>query len=158
MEKDFYTSEVDPVILKQRGDYISERWTQLHEVSTKAADETKKFLFIVNAGGAVAVLSFIGVNETSDIALGAKSALILFCLGVVSVGILHARITHRLYDLFTDWRENCSKYWNQEIGYTQLTTEDEKKTDSDKCEFVIGYISAAFFLAGLIVGGVTLLN
>jgi hypothetical protein len=158
MKTDFHNSKVDPVVLKQRNEYISHRWSQLYKVSTKAADEAKKFLFLVNAGGAVAVLSFIGAKDNSAISLGTKWSLILFCLGIVAVGILHIRITHRLYDLFNDWRKNSSKYWNQEIGYNQLTTEDEQKTDSDKCEFIIGYVSAFFFLAGLIVGGITLLK
>lgn len=158
MNKDFYSSELDRATLEHREEFIAHRWAELYKISNKAADETKKFLFIVNAGGAVAMLSFIGANGDARISAGTKWALVLFCCGLVAVGILHIRITHRVYGLFNAWRKNSAKYWKQEIGYTQLTTEDEKRTDSDFLEFFIGYVSAFFFLAGLIIGGITLIK
>ena len=88
----------------------------------------------------------------------AKGALILFCIGLVFVGILHARVTHRFYKLFNDWRKNTALYYNQKIGFSKLTADDEEKTNSDFWEFLIAYFSFGAFLLGLIVGGITLLK
>jgi hypothetical protein len=158
MNDDFYHSEIDKPLLEARNKYISERWEQLYNVSTNAAEEAQKYLFWVNSGGAVAVLGFIGANSEAAKSWGAKGALILFCIGLVFVGILHARVTHRFYKLFNDWRKNTALYYNQKIGYSKLTADDEEKTNSDFWEFLIAYFSFGAFLLGLIVGGITLLK
>jgi hypothetical protein len=89
---------------------------------------------------------------------GARLSLILFCIGIVFVGILHARITRRLYKLLNDWRADAALYYNQKIGFSKLTSDDKDKTKSDFWEFLIAYCSFGAFLVGLISGAIILLK
>ena len=51
---------------------------------------------------------------------------------------------------------NSQKYYDQKLPYSELVNDDEKNTDSDRLEYLIAYGSAAFFITGLIFGGIAL--
>ncbi|MFA7256714.1 MAG: hypothetical protein WC047_03990 [Kiritimatiellales bacterium] len=153
---DFHDSSNDPSVLNSRNEYIAGRWKQLYELTHKEADGVKKFLFLVNSGGAVAMLGFIGTNQQIAQNSYVRLSLILFCIGIVFVGALHARILHRLHGMHEAWMKNSGRYWKREISYTDLINDDEKKSSSDIPEFTIGYLAVAAFIAGLIAGGLAL--
>jgi hypothetical protein len=49
--------------LEQCDIYIGNRWKQLGELELDTANEGAKYLFLINSGGAVAVLSFLGAIQ-----------------------------------------------------------------------------------------------
>ena len=156
MNNDHYHSGVDKKFPESRGKYISERWEQLYNVSVKASHDAIQFLFLINAGGSVAVLGFMGASDAARRACETKTALIFFALGIIFVGIFHAINVHRLEYIFNQWRKNVSLYHNNEESYSKLTSEDEKRSCSIFLEYLFPYLSGIAFVVGLIFGGIAL--
>ncbi len=153
MEKnDFYTNGIPKETLDARNKYIEERWEQLYHVSTQAANEVLKYLFYVNAGGAGAVLGFMGSSATARDLVGAKIALISFGIGLVFVGVVRAIIIHRTNFFFKKWKEGVEKYYAVKVGFNKITDQDENRAESDFWEFLFGYLSAIAGLVGLASG------
>ena len=98
MDNDYYHSKVPKNILEQRDKYIENRWEEHSQSSYQTAQDAIKFLFLVNSGGAVASLSFLGASKVPDSYF--KFSLISFCVGLVFIGFLHSRLTYRTATLF----------------------------------------------------------
>ncbi len=159
MEKnDFYTSDVPKETLDARNKHIEERWEQLYYVSTQASNEVLKYLFYVSAGGAGAVLGFMGSSETARNLVGAKIALICYGIGLVFVGVVRVIIVHRTKFFFGKWTEDVAKYYAVKVGYNEIVDFDTKRTKSDVWEFIFGYVSAIACLLGLVFGGFALFS
>ena len=156
--KDYYNTRVPKETLETRNNFISERWEQLHEFYLKHSDETIKYLLYVNAGGAAISIGFMGASESIRSLICLRISLCFFAFGLICVGILRAILLHKIKYLFDNWRKDSEKYWNSQIGYSELTQKDDKRSESDWGAFVVGYISGGSFIVGLILGGVSLLN
>ena len=153
-----YNTSVPAEIIKSRDKYISERWEQLYNVSTEHAKETIQYLFIVNAGGTGALLGFLGVSEKARSSGFLIAALCCFSAGLVLVGILRVFIVHHLMGIFERWKKDVSKYYMNQITYDEITSEDDRRTGSDKIEFTIGYLSGILFIVGLVLGSIGLFD
>lgn len=158
MNDDFYNSGVPSNILEENNAHIEARWKELSEFYLRFVDEMIKYLLYVNAGGAAISLGFMGASDMARNSIWLKIALCFFALGLVFVGILRATLVHKIKNLFDSWRGDCEKYWNQKIGFTKLTQADENRSESDLYAFVLGYISGAAFILGLICGGISLFS
>lgn len=73
---------------KQQRGHIDQRWGQLYELEKEWGKEVIKYLMLVNAGGAVATLSFIGTSDAVRAAVTPKIALLLFFLGLLCSGFI----------------------------------------------------------------------
>ena len=45
--------------------FIDARWAQLHEIEKESADNIFRYLLLVNSGGAIATLSFLGASSVA---------------------------------------------------------------------------------------------
>lgn len=153
---DFYYSSVPKETLDARNKFITERQEELSEFYLKHSDETIKYLLYVNAGGAAIVIGFMGASESIRTSTCLRVALCCFAFGLVCVGVLRAILLHKVKYLFDNWRKGAEKYWKQDIGFTELTDKDEKRSESDWLAFLVGYFSGGAFVIGLILGGVSL--
>ena len=129
---------------------IDNRWGQLYDLSAKAADSAVKYLFTTNAGGAVAVLAYLGYGSNPE--SSAKCALVCFFVGLLFVGILHAYNLHSDEGLFNHYRYLVNKYRKGELDWDGVVSADEKKSESSFSPYVLGYLSFAFFILGCIFG------
>ena len=49
------------------GPITHQRWEQLNKLVMANSDRTNRQLFFTNAGGAIAIMSFLGTNSLSDL-------------------------------------------------------------------------------------------
>ena len=110
-----------------------------------------KMLFIINSGGAIAILSYMGSSD-SVITGTIVFALCCFFIGIILVGILIARAVHCMNNLYEGWKKDVSKFYKDEIDWEKLTESDEKRVPNELPDFIIGYASFAAFIIGSIVG------
>lgn len=138
-----------------RNDYIQKRWSQLQALSKESGEHAIKYLFTVNAGGAVATLAYLGSKTNSTI--GIKVSLVLFFIGLIFVGILKAYTLHQHEALFSHYREQVTRYYNNQIEWDTLIKSDEEKVGNPLAPYVFGYIGFGCFIFGSIVGACTLM-
>ncbi len=153
---DFYYSNVRKDIIDDRNKTIFERWEDLRQFYLKYIDEMVKHLLYVNAGGAAIVIGFMGASESIRASICLRLALCCFAFGLVCVGVLRAILLFIAKYQFDNWRKDAERYWKAEIGFTELSDNDDKRSESDWGAFIVGYISGGACIIGLILGGVSL--
>ncbi len=158
MNDDYYHSDVDKEILKDRTKGINRRWKELYELESEAEKEALKFLFITNSGGAVATLSFMGASENIRNNGFAVASLILFVVGLVLLGITRAIILKKLNSVFRGYKSDVFDYFDQEKRYRQVLNNDEERSKSIFQPYLFGCLSAIALITGFITGGIALLK
>lgn len=138
-----------------RNDTIQSRWSQLHALSKESGENAIKYLFAVNSGGSVATLTYLGSKINSTI--GIKISLMIFFFGLITVGILKAYTLHKHEGLFANYQKQVAKYYENQIGWSDLLKSDNDKVGSPIVPYIFGYISFACFIVGSIIGAYTLM-
>jgi hypothetical protein len=157
-QNDYYNSSVPKEVLETKNNSISVRWKELSEFYLKYSDEMIKYLLYVNAGGAATSIGFMGASEVIRGSVCMRIALLCFALGLTFVGILRALLVHKIKYLFDNWRKDAEKYWNNRMAYSELSENDDKRSESDWYAFTVGYVSGGFFILGLIFGAISLFS
>ena len=142
---------------KQQRSYINQRWGQLYELEKEWGKEAIKYLMLVNAGGAVATLSFIGTSDAVRTAVTPKIALLLFFLGLLCSGFMIAYAYETMSRLFTRWQKDVEAHDRKEITYDELLRRDDERVPSGVADRVLGYTSLLSFALGFLVGAAGLL-
>ena len=151
-------SKTAPQLLAERLKYIEGRWGQLNSLSKDAADRAIKHLTLINAGGAVAMLSFLGTSTAARTLLLPRVALGCFVTGIVLVGILDLLILHHVERIFLNWRQTTPKYYEDKIDWEDMTAADDKLSYTVWREYLVGYIAFFCFIAGAIIGVFSLIT
>jgi hypothetical protein len=133
---------------------INGRWGQLYGLEKEAAEQGIKFLFLTNAGGAVAVLSFIGTSDVVRLLIAPKIALGLFALGVVLNGVLLALRLHQFERLFKQWREDVDTYFKGDLDRDELYKRDNQRANTKMyvANYIVAHSSFICFIAGGVIG------
>lgn len=149
-----YTDEkLSDELRKIRNNYINDRWIQLHALSKESGESAIKYLFTTNAGGAVAVLAYLGaISGNGEPVLSAKIALVLFFIGLLFVGLYKAYMVRDHEGLFDHYTKLVDEYYEGKIGWGALVKSDETKVGSSLTPYILGYISFAAFFGGCISG------
>lgn len=145
-------SETPAESLAVRKAYIDLRWKQLSELSISWGDEAIKYLLFVNAGAMAGALSFIGAMPQIRQSQWPQTALSLFVLGVVLVGIYHAVRYHRTEWLFRGWRESVAAYSSDQLDWNDLLDGDAARSKKGNGPLlVLAYASLLCFMSGLLI-------
>ncbi len=150
-------SELNDKIRKEYCDYIETRWGQLYELQKEWGDKAIKMLFVINAGGAIAILSYMA-SSNSTITAAVIFTLCCFFIGIILVGTLVARTVHCMKNLYEGWTTDVNKFYKDEIEWKKLIELDENRIPNELPDFIIGYASFATFIIGSIVGVTGLLK
>lgn len=145
-------SDTEQPLLGERLKYITDRWTQLNHLTKDISDRAIAYLTLTNAGGAVAMLSFLGANRDLRDLLPPKLALGSFVLGIVFVGVLHARMFHHVENIFANWRKAVRIYYDDQIDWEDMTATDDNLSYNTRLEYLAGYISFGCFIVGVVIG------
>ena len=119
-----------------------------------------RFLFFVNAGGAVATASFIATAEKFD-DNRLVWALIYFIGGLVCVGALNAFRYHVSIKVADVWIANLNFFYKNEVSWKDLFSKTEEANPARLFKYLdplIGYCSFASFILGCLLAGCDLLN
>src|SRR6266568_7268127 len=115
-----FSQEPDHV-RQYRFNFISARWAQLNQLTKEWTDKAISFLMLTNAGGAVAVLSFMGASEKVRGMLGTQVALCCLALGVICTGFLVAKQFHRFERLLAHYKKDSERYLTDQMEWDTLT-------------------------------------
>ncbi|MCC7407700.1 MAG: hypothetical protein IT442_06485 [Phycisphaeraceae bacterium] len=131
---------------------INTRWEQLYFLEKEAIDRAIKYLFYVNAGGAVAVLGFIGANQEISSLVSVKVTLSFFILGLLMVGCFNAWKYYSITSLFRHWREGVRQYYAGELGLSAIQKKDEELSSQECLGKVLAWGSFICIWAGCVSG------
>jgi hypothetical protein len=128
----------------------------LNGLTKEWTDKAISYLMITNAGGAVAVLSFMGASDTVRKMIGPRIALGCFALGVVCVGILVAKQFHRAERLLAGYKTDSNKYLTDQMEWDTVTSRDEDRFKPTFWDYSWGYAALILFIGGCLLGAITL--
>lgn len=141
---------------RQNVEYVSDRWKELAALQRDAAGHATNYLMVTNAGGAVAVLSFMGAMKTARPFDLAVPMLTFFILGVVIVGAGRALAFFHVARRFDRWRDAAHRYYNDEWTWAQALDHDSAMGTRSRLGAFLGFSSFGCFLAGCALGVVSL--
>jgi len=124
-------SQEPAFVQQQRFGFISTRWSQLDGLVKEWTDKAISFLMLTNAGGAVAVLSFMGASEKVRGMLGPQVALCCFALGVICTGFLIAKQFHRFERLLAHYKKDSERYLTDQMEWDTLTSRPSSRCASN---------------------------
>jgi hypothetical protein len=138
--------------------YINERWSQLYGLVKAATSEAFSFTFLTNAGGAIAVLGFMGASEIARSSAGAKTSLLLFALGVVSAGLLRLFYLRHVTGMLNSWASDAKRFYADQISEEQMDSDDDVRTNGWllKAQYAFGYAAFLLFVSGCVAGYISL--
>lgn len=140
------------MIAKEHFEYIDDRFEQLINESKDVANKVAQLLFLSNAGGAAATLSFLGAVAGIRLQWAPKAALVLFVLGIIIVGIHMAIRVHYVDGLLSAFRHDVIKFYEERLDWKTLTDTDAKRSEKVAWQYITGYGSFGCFIVGAIVG------
>lgn len=149
------TERTDATYLKwkRETELTQQRWKQLYELEKEWGKEAIKYLMLLNSGGAVAALSFIGAVGPDYVWPQAKVALGFYLVGVILAGTMVAVAYLTVSSIFKGWQADYDLYYYEKITYKQLSARDDARVPSGKLDVVLGISSFACFILGSLVGG-----
>ena len=138
--------------------YLNQRWRQLYELEKEWGEKAVNYLFLTNAGGAIATLSFLGAAKDAIYLPCIKLALVTFVLGVIFVGVVTARAYHHMQNLFVGYKKDANKFLQDSVSWEHLSDEDDLRVNSMCFQYLFPYASFLCFILGCIFGGYGLLG
>jgi len=118
---------------KNENDYISSRWSQLYELEKEWGTLAVKYIILLNSGGAVATLGFIGSAGAENVPVQAKWALLFFVFGIVLGGTMIAHANHTILARFKNWQAGVKQYRasKSDKRFDELIQHDEDALNYD---------------------------
>jgi hypothetical protein len=138
-----------------RWGYINRRWSQLNALTKDWGDKAISYLMLTNAGGAVAVLSFMASDKVRKM-VGPRIALCCFALGVIFTGILVAKQLHRFEGLYKGYKKDSQQYLAGQMEWATVVSEDDKRVQASFWDYGLGYVAFILFIGGCMAGGISL--
>jgi uncharacterized integral membrane protein len=146
-------SEATAEVRAQRADYVKGRWEQLADLQKMWIERVIRYLFIINSGGAVAMLTFMSSHTAIAESPWALSMLLLFVIGVILVGVLQIFNMHFINRLYALWREEVEKFYGDDLNWEVLISADADRSGEPAIVYVLGYISFGCFITAAVIGG-----
>lgn len=132
--------------------YIDDRFEQLITESKDVAEKAAHLLFLANAGGAAATLTFLGAVAGIRIQWAPKAALVLFVIGIIFVGCHMAIRIHHVDRLLSAFQRDVIKFYDEQLEWKTLTDDDAKRSEKVLWQYISGYASFGCFIAGATIG------
>jgi len=165
------TDELGKQAPPNQQDQQKERWVSViknamqqylnaHDARTESLD---KYLFLVNAGGAIATLSFIGAivaRGGQDIVTGAAVTLMLFVVGLLLTGVERFINYQTMGSRMLDLHKNAMKFFGDafptDTKFDSLIKDAlEREVNRGNWTLALGLSSFGCFIGGCYFGAVT---
>lgn len=147
----YNTNTPEPQIKRQIS-HIENRWKQLNTLLTSIVSDAIQFLFLVNSGGCIAILTFIGTVESARQLDWPWYVLGIFFFGLICVGLFHAAKYHAVNWIYTGYQKDVSRFYMDEIDSEELSDLDDKRVNKSGWIALFAYVSFICFIAGGAVG------
>jgi hypothetical protein len=124
---------------------INERWRQLHAHEKEWAERAVQYLFLTNAGGDIATLSFLGASEKAFNRTGLKWSSALFVGGLILVGFVIAKTYYHMSGLFKHYRRAVDSYFHDQITWDDMNRQDARRSEDKFVGHVLPWAAFLFF-------------
>jgi hypothetical protein len=95
---------------REQLEFIDDRFNQLIGLSRDAFERVIRYLFVANAGGAAATLSFLGTVSAMRTQWATKTALAFFVAGLILVGVHSAIWVHHSDSLYRNFYRDVTRF------------------------------------------------
>ena len=151
-----FDPELEPEVRKAREHFIDQREKQLQSITVSAAESGVKFLFTTNAGGAIAVLTYLGaIASTTNQTQVLKYSLAMFFVGIILVGIYRAYLAETYGKMFKIFQKKTANYFTNEKEweiYISEIQEDVEILRKSQIARIFVYGSFVCFILGSTIG------
>lgn len=137
---------------------IDQRWGQLYELEKESVERAFRYLLFTNSGGAIATLSFLGASTSIQFPLGVKTALLLFVLGIIIVGVSNAMQYHFFTHIFNAYKQDVDTFYKNKNEWADLISNDSKRSVERCRDITVAYLSFGCFILGCAVGAFSLFS
>lgn len=145
----FTDVEVDKLFIFTR---IEEQAKKVHGDSLSSIEGAINYLFLTNAGGAVATLSLLAASAGKSDKIGPFWALVFFCVGVGLVGIVkHFRVTY-FAKCSKAWVRESARFYAGQISWEEFNANYEVAAREPRWPYLVGYSSFLCLVAGAVIG------
>ena len=147
-----YNIDTPKIILDEYVKHNDERWSQLNDLIISVINDGVKYLFLVNAGGSVAILTFIGTSTDVRGLEWPWTVLFFLFLGLIFVGVLHFARYHVIGYLLNKWSRDVVKFYQGYTEHETLFNSDAKRVKKTEWILVFAYLSFFSFICAGIFG------
>ena len=151
-----FDPDLKPEVRKAREHFIEQREKQLQSITVTAVESGVRFLFTTNAGGAIAVLTYLGAiasnaNQTQTL----KSSLAYFFLGIILVGLYRAFLAETYGKMFKNFQLQTANYFSSEKEWESYISEIKAEVETlrkSQVGRILIYGSFLCFVLGSAIG------
>jgi hypothetical protein len=147
-----YNNQTPPALINEYINRINSRWKQLNDLLLGIITDGIKYLFYVNAGGCVAVITFIGTSDNVRKLDWPWWVLSLFFIGLIFVGVLNLSRYHVIESLLSNWQKDVVEFYSGHLDFDDMSANDDKRVEKSQWVLWLAYISFACFIGGGAVG------
>ena len=152
------TENPRPSISDQDLQRINRRWAELHALEHQYTLAGLKFLFYSNAGGTIAILSFVGVAKLALSDFLVRWAFISFVAGVILYGISVLVLYFRVVSIHAGYRRDVDRWFDGSLSQDELNANDLRRSGESIVDYLAPFGSFFCFVDGCIMGGYALMQ
>lgn len=150
-----FNTETPTATLDKYIDHVDSRWSQLNELILTVVTDGIKFLFYINAGGCVAMITLIGTADSVRQLNWPWYVLGSFFIGLLFVGFLNIARYHSIDLILKGWQNDVGEFYEGNLDFVDMCNEDNIRVKKSEWILYLAYIAFACFIAG---GGVGFYN
>lgn len=150
-----YNDQTPPALLNEYINRVEARWKQLNDLLLNIVTDGIKYLFYVNAGGCVAMITFIGTAEAIRQLNWPWYVLGLFFIGLLFVGMLNFTRYHAVDSILKGWQKDVGVFYDGNLEFHDMSNRDDERVAKSNWLLIFAYLSFACFIGG---GGVGFFN
>lgn len=147
-----YNDQTPDYLLKEYVKRCDERWEQLNSLLLSVITDGVKYLFVVNAGGCIAMLTFLGTSEDLRKQEWTWSVLFILFLGIVFVGFLNFARYHVIDYLQKKWNLDVVEFYEGKTDYDELSNKDDLRVNKTHWVLLFAYCAFICFLSAGYLG------
>ena len=137
---------------------INRRWAQLHALEHEYTLAGLRFRFYSNAGGTIAMLSFVGIAKLSVSESLVRWSLISFVGGIVLYGISVLVLYFRVVSIHAGYRQDVEKRFDGRLSQDELNANDLLRSGESIVDYLAPFGSFFCFIDGCVLGGYALIR
>jgi hypothetical protein len=145
-------SQVPEPIKSQTEEYIKRRFNEIVSIWNYWLEHCVKFISFMNAGGVIAILTFMGITKKIEIISLPGLALGLFVLGIFLDGILFSTMFNRMKNQYQNMNLEVADLFADKLDREDFLAKDQKRLELSKSAFFLGWGAAICFYIGVIIG------
>lgn len=154
-DEDIITKFSDAQIAELKNEFSDLRQLSYESV-IRASTDIRKLLMLVNSGGAVTTLTYIG-NAKSQIFF-AEYILLSFIVGIVAIGFCYSNEYFRLLKHQTSVEENAADFLLGKIGHERCSANIANAGPINWRTFILPTISGFSAVAALLLGACSFID